>query len=240
MYISSLVSDLNLLNKHLKNRKYIYFVVLCSVLLCSLSIPMSLRAQAPDTENQTTQSGTGIVVTASPLASELTRLPASVSVLEDYELTDSGSSFFQDQIAEIPNLNWSAGSSRPRFFQIRGVGELEQFQGAPNSSVAVIYDDVDLTGVAAALSLYDIENIEVHRGPQATRFGSSALAGAINLNPKQTTPYLSGNATSSVGSDRLFSIGAAATGSLSRSSDRLQGRIAVHHHQQDDFVKTGF
>ena len=54
---------------------------------------------------------------------------------------------FGDVLGLVPNLNWSGGSSRPRYFQLRGIGELEQYQGAPNPSVGFLIDEVDFSGV---------------------------------------------------------------------------------------------
>ena len=47
----------------------------------------------------------------------------------------------------MPNLNWSGGTSRPRYYLLRGVGELEQYQGAPNPSVGFLIDGIDFSGV---------------------------------------------------------------------------------------------
>lgn len=178
-----------------------------------------------------------ILITGAPQDTELQNLPSSVSVLDAEDLNSQGrADFFQNQIITIPNLNTAGGTSRPRFFQIRGIGELEQYEGAPNSSVAVIVDDVDLTGVASALTLFDVNKLEVHRGPQAVRFGSSALAGAIYLNT-ESTEATNSNALLSAGSDSYFSAGLAAGSSL---SDNLNYRLAVFSHYQDGFRKNDF
>ena len=73
-----------------------------------------------------------VVVTADLRDRELRNLPVSATVLDSATLQAAGVQHFQDVISLVPNLNWSAGTSRPRFFQIRGVGELSQWQGAPN------------------------------------------------------------------------------------------------------------
>src|SRR5689334_14434095 len=73
-----------------------------------------------------------VVVTADLRDRHLLDLPASATVLDTSTLQRAGVQHFQDVISLVPNLNWSAGTSRPRFFQIRGVGELSQWQGAPN------------------------------------------------------------------------------------------------------------
>ncbi len=65
----------------------------------------------------------------------LQQVPASVTVLNQDALVGGGQQHFEDVLAQVPNLNWAGGTSRPRFFQIRGIGEREQYEGAPNPSV---------------------------------------------------------------------------------------------------------
>jgi iron complex outermembrane receptor protein len=125
-----------------------------------------------------------VVVTAELRERALRHLPASVTVLEAHTLELAGVQHFQDVLALVPNLNWSAGTSRPRFFQLRGIGELEQWQGAPNPSVGFLIDGVDFSGIGMPAMLSDVERIEVLRGPQGTAYGANALAGLIAINTR--------------------------------------------------------
>src|SRR5687768_6512991 len=79
-----------------------------------------------------------VVVTADLRDRALRHLPTSATVLDAATIETAGVQHFQDLLGLVPNLNWSAGTSRPRFFQLRGIGELEQWQGAPNPSVGFL------------------------------------------------------------------------------------------------------
>ena len=138
-----------------------------------------------------------VVVTADLRDHALRDIPASVTVLDAHTLELAGVQHFQDVIGLVPNLNYSAGTSRPRFFQIRGIGELEQWQGAPNPSVGFLIDGVDFSGIGMPAMLYDVERIEVLRGPQGTAYGANALAGLIAINTRnpQRQQELSANIT---------------------------------------------
>jgi len=125
-----------------------------------------------------------VVVTAQLRDRALKDLPASVTVLDAHTLEVAGVQHFQDVLGLVPNLNWSAGTSRPRYFQLRGIGELEQWQGAPNPSVGFLIDGIDFSGVGMPATLSDVERIEVLRGPQGTSYGANALAGLIAINTR--------------------------------------------------------
>jgi len=125
-----------------------------------------------------------VVVTAELRDRNLNDLAASATVLEAQTLEAAGVQHFQDVLGLVPNLNWSAGTSRPRFFQLRGIGELSQWQGAPNPSVGFLIDGIDFSGVGMPATLNDVDRIEVLRGPQGTAYGANALAGLIAVNTR--------------------------------------------------------
>ncbi len=145
----------------------------------SLMLFVALPAFAEDADQLDT-----VIVTALLRERELAQLPASATVLDADTLRVTGVQHLQDVLALVPNLNWSAGTSRPRYFQLRGIGELEQWQGAPNPSVGFLIDDVDFSGIGMPATLADVARIEVLRGPQGTAYGANALAGLIAVNTR--------------------------------------------------------
>ncbi|HEU4624630.1 MAG TPA: TonB-dependent receptor [Steroidobacteraceae bacterium] len=175
-----------------------------------------------------------VVVSATLLREQnLEQVPASVTVLNAATLDRPGQQHFQDVLAFVPNLNWAGGTARPRFFQIRGIGEREQYEGAPNPSVGFLIDDVDFSGIGMPATLFDVSQVEVLRGPQGTRLGANALAGIISIHGAEpsTTPALSVEAT---GADYdTGSVGLVATGPV-ESLDSAW-RLAVQKYRSDGF-----
>ncbi|MGH8313824.1 MAG: TonB-dependent receptor plug domain-containing protein, partial [Steroidobacterales bacterium] len=88
----------------------------------ALACAVPTRAADPDWLDE-------IVVTATLRDESLRSVPASVSVLPAKTLKDAGVQHFEDVLGLVPNLNWAGASSRPRYFQLLGIGELEQYQG---------------------------------------------------------------------------------------------------------------
>ncbi|SHI19167.1 TonB-dependent receptor [Ferrimonas marina] len=180
-----------------------------------------------------------LTVTADLRQMSLERLPSSATVLDAQQLEDGAAEHFEQALERIPNLNWSGGSSRPRYFQIRGVGEQEEYQGAPNSSVGFIVDDIDLSGIGMAASLYDLQQVEVLRGPQGTRYGANALAGLIYLKSQDPTEAFEAGTELTLGQDNQRTLGAFASGAATGEGDLLY-RVAVQQHQQDGFRHNAY
>ncbi|GIU29155.1 TonB-dependent receptor [Shewanella schlegeliana] len=175
-----------------------------------------------------------MVVTSDFRGSPLEKMPSSVTILDQQQIEDEGAQHFEDILNSIANFNWSGGSSRPKYFQIRGVGEQEEYQGAPNSSVGFVVDDIDLSGLGMVSSMYDLQQVEVLRGPQGTRYGANALAGLIYLKSNDPTDVFEHGAEVSFGDDNLQTFSGYSSGPLTDSGDLLY-RVSLQKHQQDGY-----
>ncbi|MFB2653762.1 TonB-dependent receptor [Shewanella seohaensis] len=175
-----------------------------------------------------------MVVTADFRSASLEKMPSSITVIDAQQIQDESAQHFEDVMNSIANFNWSGGSSRPKYFQIRGVGEQEQYQGAPNSSVGYIIDDIDLSGIGMVSSMYDLQQVEVLRGPQGTRYGANALAGLIYLKSNDPTDVFEHGAEVSLGNDDLQTFSGFSSGPLT-DSGKLLYRVSLQQHQQNGY-----
>jgi outer membrane receptor protein involved in Fe transport len=156
---------------------------LTSLGLAILASTMPLTADETPDENI-------LVITADYRTVSIDEATTSVSLLSEETLKDAAEQHLEEVVNLIPNINWAGGSSRPRYFQIRGIGELDGYEGAPNPSVAMIIDDIDFSSLGMLASLFDVSQVEVLRGPQSARYGANAIAGMINIrtrDPRQET-----------------------------------------------------
>ncbi|KEK28030.1 TonB-dependent receptor [Shewanella xiamenensis] len=225
-------------NKKSNNKSSIFTISLTRAPL-ALAVSAALSASAwaqtdaidkPDPNNDMEI----MVVTADFRSASLEKMPSSITVIDAQQIQDESAQHFEDVMNSIANFNWSGGSSRPKYFQIRGVGEQEQYQGAPNSSVGYIVDDIDLSGIGMVSSMYDLQQVEVLRGPQGTRYGANALAGLIYLKSNDPTDVFEHGAEVSLGNDDLQTFSGFSSGPLS-DSGKLLYRVALQQHQQNGY-----
>ena len=182
-----------------------------------------------------------IIVTASLRPAPASEVPASVTVLDAALLESAGLQHFADVLGLVPNLNWSGGTSRPRYFQLRGVGELEQYQGAPNPSVGFLIDDIDFSGVGMPATSFDVDQIEVLRGPQGTRYGANALAGLINVRTTDPRPERELRTELTAGEDGMVGAALVAGGATGPAGDAPGAwRFAAQHASSDGFRRNRY
>lgn len=179
-----------------------------------------------------------VVVTAELRERKLDDLPASVTVLDSHTLEIAGVQHFQDVLGLVPNLNWAGGTSRPRFFQLRGIGELEQWQGAPNPSVGFLIDGIDFSGVGMPATLADVESIEVLRGPQGTAYGANALAGLIAVNTRAPGREADARANVLIGDYGTRGVNAVLGGALGGAD--AAWRFTAGNYRSDGFRRDSF
>ena len=175
-----------------------------------------------------------ILITSGLREQKLSDQPLSVSVQTEQTINNRGSDHFEQLLPSIPNALFSGETSRPRYIQLRGIGERSEYTGAPNASVGMLIDDIDFSGIGMIGSLLDVKQVEVLRGPQGTRYGANALAGLINITSNDPTDNPEANFEISAGEDDLHEFKAITSGPLSQQN-RLNYRLAVSKRQQDGF-----
>lgn len=141
--------------------------------------------------------------------------------------------------ARVPGLfvESSNGRAAPRFY-IRGLGNTD-FDLAASQPVSVIMDDVVMENVTLkAFPIFDVDRIEVLRGPQGTLFGSNTPAGTVKIDTNKPTEELSAQGSLSVGSYGTIALDGGVGGSLVPGT--LAGRISVMYQGRDNFIDNGF
>ncbi len=179
-----------------------------------------------------------VVVTAILRPEPTLAVAASVTVLDTKALHVGGEQHFEDVLAQVPNLNYAGGTNRARYFQVRGIGELDQYEGAPNPSVGLLVDDIDFSGLGSMATLFDIDRVEVLRGPQGTRYGANALAGLLYLSSAEPRDTFGARLEASAGDYGTRSLGAVLTGPVSALDSSF--RLAAQRYTSNGTIQNDF
>ena len=168
---------------------------------------------------------------------EINTLANSVTVFNDTLIKKAGALHLESLLGRAPNVNFSTGASRGRYFQIRGVGERSQFVNPVNPSIGLIIDGIDFTGLGLSASTLDIQQIEIFRGPQGTLYGANALGGLINFISNAPSEEYSGNLSAQLSEYDGRSLDAVVSGPINNDTGyRVAGRI----NQQDGYIENTF
>ena len=162
---------------------------------------------------------------------------SSIVILNTKLLKSEPIKHFENISYLVPNLNFAASDSRARHFQIRGIGERSGYERTPNSAVGFLIDDIDYSGQGGIATTFDIEQIEVHRGPQGSRIGSNALAGLIYIKTKEPTKQFEGIGELTTGTFGTFNAGLAFGGPVG-FSENLTYRLTLRNDNTDGFRKN--
>ena len=197
----------------------------------ALAIFTSLVAQttfAEETSNDIAAPVTEVITIDGDFrATSLQKTASSLSVIASDEINARNAQNLEEIIARTPNVNFSSGTQRARYYQIRGIGERSQFKEPINPSVGLVIDGIDFSSVGSIASTFDVEQVEVYRGPQGTRFGANAMAGMINITSNKPSDTFEGKVRLSAGNYDSYSAGLVLSGPATK---KVNYRLAVEQY----------
>jgi outer membrane receptor protein involved in Fe transport len=154
-----------------------------------LSVPAVAQTAVP-TETQASADASAtvpgdIIVTATRRSEALRNIPSSISALSQKSIEDSGAKQVADIVAQVPGFAYTQNSVGQAVLSIRGIQTSASF-GNVQMPVAIYYNDVPVLDpyipwTVPQLNLFDVQRVEVLRGPQGTLFGAGALSGALRV-----------------------------------------------------------
>lgn len=181
-----------------------------------------------------------VVVTAQKREQAIQDVPISITALSGETLNTyaSGGDDIRLLSSRIPNLNAESSNGRvaPRFY-IRGLGNTD-FDLAASQPVSVLFDEVVQENVILkSFPLFDIDRVEVLRGPQGTLFGRNTPAGIVKFETRRPSQEADGYLNASYGTYGTTTVEFAQGGGL---TDTLSGRIALLYQSRDDWVNNPY
>jgi len=177
-----------------------------------------------------------IVVTAQKREQTLSEVPAAVSAITGELVSDylGGAQDIRALAARVPGLNieTSNGRTQPRFY-LRGLGNID-FDVNANQPVAMIFDEIAYeNNTLRSVPLFDIERIEVLKGPQGSLFGRNTNAGVIKIDSVKPSSDRNGYFSASYGSRETFIAEAASNFSF---TDTLTARASLKYQERGKWI----
>lgn len=208
----------------------------CSAIAIACAAPAF--AQDATEEVVTTDDLTEIYVSASRRDERAIDVPVAVTAISGQALDVINSSGLDIRFlsGRTPSLNVesSFGRTFPRFY-IRGLGNTD-FDPNAAQPVSVVYDDVALENpMLKSFPVFDVESVEVLRGPQGTLFGRNTPAGVVKIDSAKPTDYFTGKFSASYGTYDTVNLEAAVSGPV---SDVVSVRLSGLMQRRDDWVKN--
>ena len=189
-------------------------------------------AQAPDDDKSFEQ----IVVTSQKRVQSISDVPVAVSVLRGDQIESAFANNVENLQALVPSVSFRKGTTtRNSALTVRGIGTIS-FSIAAEPSVATVVDGVVLGRSGQAFAdLYDVDRIEVLRGPQGTLFGKNASAGVVNITTKDPTQELTGSLSTEFYQDNEYRMKGTVSGGL---TDELSASLTVFQGKFDGYIKN--
>ncbi|WHO39722.1 TonB-dependent receptor [Sphingobium sp. AP49] len=182
-----------------------------------------------------------IVVTAERRSENLQKVPVSVGVVQGDALRNltAGGGDILELAARVPGLYAETTTGRifPRFY-IRGLGNIDFYLGA-SQPVSIIQDDVVLEHVVLKSNpVFDVNQVEVLRGPQGSLFGRNTTAGIIKFDTIRPSMDWQGRAQASYGSYNTVTFDGGIGGPI--VADKLAFRVSALYQHRDDWVDNAY
>jgi len=181
-----------------------------------------------------------IVVTARKRAESLQDTPVAVTAIQGDVLTQNVFADIADIQAQVPNLSiyGSRNQSGSITAFIRGVGQADPLWGV-DPGVGLYLDDVYVARAQGGLlDVFDVERIEVLRGPQGTIYGKNTIGGAIKYVSRAPTDEFEARVSASAGNFGLGELKGQVSGPIVEG--KLRGKASVAYLQRDGFGTNRF
>jgi len=197
-------------------------------------------ANAEEADNSNPVQLDAVPVTAQRRSENIKDVPISITALsgEKLDIIGSGGDDIRVLASRVPSLNIesSFGRAFPRFY-IRGLGNTD-FDLNASQPVSLIYDDiVQENPILKGFQMFDLDQIEVLRGPQGTLFGRNTPAGVVKLDSAKPTQETEGYGQISYGRFNAVNFEGALSGGL---TPVVSGRVSALYQRRDDYVDNTF
>ncbi|MES5100566.1 TonB-dependent receptor [Agrobacterium sp. BA1120] len=224
--------------RHNKIQNYHRVKCLARVSMLAIVATSTAPANAQEATKQEATVLEPIVVTGRKTKEQLIDVPQSITVVRPQAIESNALDSSGAIAATSPNVVWQNSTVGRQFFAIRGISSL----GIPNNfsdgTIGFTVDGIPQSMMSSQNMLFDIDHVEVLRGPQGTLWGTNALGGAINVTTKQPDGEHEAKITTEYG-EHGYAMGEATLGGV-LIPDALNGRMAIRFNHYDGDIDSLF
>ena len=182
-----------------------------------------------------------VVVTAQKKEENIQEVPISITKMTGDRVTArfAGGEDILALAQAAPGLHVETSNGRlaPRFY-MRGLGNAD-FTQAASQPVSIVFDEVPMEKVGfKSFPVFDVDSIEIGRGPPGTLFGRNTTAGMVHISSRRPTEETEGYVRANLGDLGTRNIEAAIGGTI--IEDQLMARVSILHQNRDNWVDNGF
>ena len=176
-----------------------------------------------------------IIVTAQKRAESAQDVPIALSVFDSSDIEDANIDRIEEIVLRTPNFTMMRVNVGEPQFYIRGVGSNSD-SAAGDPTVGVFQDEIYIGRISgAAFDVFDMERVEVLRGPQGTLFGRNTSGGAVNFIPKRPEQDFFASAYLSYGNYDSIEGRAVLNGGF---TDTVAGRLSLSHREHSGYSEN--
>ena len=206
---------------------------LATTALTVIAAPQYASAQTAPESSEPAATVEDIIVTADRRARSLQEVPSAITAVNSETIERQRIVDLNSLAASVPSFSMTEGSSLGKELNIRGITSVRIIDATAEPSVGTFVDEVYISRTGSAFTdFYDLERIEVIRGPQGVLLGKNVVGGAISVITNKPKFEPSGRVTAGLGNYNAFNADGYVTGPLTST---LAGRFAFQVRNRDGY-----
>lgn len=204
-------------------------------MIAGLVTVLCLVAGAPGRAQVASPALQEVIVTAQKRAESAQAIPIAITAIDAQKLAEDRVASLQDINGQVPGLVFGSFSVGQPEISIRGISTKEDGAAAAGSTVVSVDDVYIAARTAQVFDIFDLERVEVLRGPQGTLYGKNSIAGSINFITTQPGDTRRVKFMQTVGNYGRLDTGGLVTGPL---TENLSGKISFSRREHEGYIRN--
>ncbi|MEH6550012.1 MAG: TonB-dependent receptor [Pseudomonadales bacterium] len=177
-----------------------------------------------------------VVVTARKVQESMQDIPIAMSAFSGDFVKDLNLRSIDETLAYVPGATMISSSPGEQTFSIRGISSGAEGAGSDSGVLVMVDNEVISRDFMRSAAMYDVQRVEVLRGPQGTTYGRNATAGVMHVLNNTPTGENSASLTAEVGNYNRRRIDGYINGSLN-DTETVKGRLSLHGYERDGYTE---